>query len=56
MVTVKVYRAKGADEAIRDNTLDLNVIDPDGEYIDFEVTLRVIGNQSSFTPAEIPAA
>ncbi len=56
VVTVKVYRAKGADEAIRDNTLDLNVIDPDGEYIDFEVTLRVIGNQSSFTPAEIPAA
>ncbi len=56
VVTVKVYRAKGADEAIRDNTLDLSVIDPDGEYIDIQVTLRVIGNQSSFVPAEIPAA
>ncbi len=56
VVTVKVYRAKGAAEAIRDNTLDLSVIDPDGEYIDIQVTLRVIGSQSSFVPALIPAA
>ncbi|MBR6707806.1 MAG: trypsin-like peptidase domain-containing protein [Clostridia bacterium] len=56
VVTVKVYRANGAAEAIRENTLDLNAIDPNGEYIDIQVTLRVIENQSSFIPAQVPAA
>ena len=55
-VTVQVYRANGAAEAIKDNTLDLNVIDPNGDYIDIQVTLRVIENQSSFLPIEVPAA
>ena len=40
-VTVKVYRAEGAGDAIVDNGLDLTVIG-DGEYLDLEVTLRVI--------------
>ncbi len=56
VVTVKVYRAKGADEAVSQNSLDLSVIDPDGEYIDIQVTLRVVGSQSSSVPTEIPAA
>ncbi|MBQ8136557.1 MAG: trypsin-like peptidase domain-containing protein [Clostridia bacterium] len=40
-VTVKVYRAEGAGDAISDNGLDLKAIG-DGEYLDLEVTLRVI--------------
>lgn len=50
-VTVKVYRAKGAAEAIGENSLDLNAIDPDGEYIDIQVVLRIVGSQSSRSAA-----
>ena len=50
-VTVKVYRAKGASEAVGENSLNLEAIDPDGEYIDIQVVLRIIGSQSSFVPA-----
>ncbi len=45
-VQVKVYRAQGVAEAIGENALDLNSIG-DGEYLDFTVTLRVVGAQSS---------
>ena len=50
-VTVRVYRAKGAAEAIGENSLDLNAIDPDGEYIDIQVVLRIVGSQSSRSAA-----
>ena len=48
VITVKVFRAEGAGEAIdeKTNQIDLSKIG-DGSYIDLKVTLRVIEDQKS---------
>ena len=46
-IAVKVFRAEGMEEALGDgSSLDLEKIG-DGEYLDLNVTLRIIGNQAS---------